>query len=278
MSLSLVSSPDPSARNLPPLLLLVGDAPGLDPLAIGCRVHRFGEGEPPSGRRVDVAIIAAEAVSPELIGWLGEADQAEIPIILLVDDRSAEAAGALLGARVVGFLEPDSPPERLGRAIADAAAPRPTVADATTPFDQRIAELKREAERMSAAVAQLAAERGETHERTVDAPRIRAHIRARRARERFFDPALFADPAWDILLDLAAARLEGRLVSVSSLCIAAAVPTTTGLRWIKNMVDSGLLLRATDRQDARRAFVTLAPATARSLDLCLATVFNQPGL
>jgi len=37
-----------------------------------------------------------------------------------------------------------------------------------------------------------------------------------------------ADPAWDMLLDLTAARAESRAVSVSSLCIAAGVPTTTG--------------------------------------------------
>jgi hypothetical protein len=40
---------------------------------------------------------------------------------------------------------------------------------------------------------------------------------------------LFADPGWDILLDLYAARQEGKQVSVSSLCIAAAVPPTTAL-------------------------------------------------
>jgi hypothetical protein len=43
-------------------------------------------------------------------------------------------------------------------------------------------------------------------------------------REQFFGPDLFADPAWDILLDLYAARLEQQRVAVSSLCIAAAVP------------------------------------------------------
>lgn len=53
---------------------------------------------------------------------------------------------------------------------------------------------------------------------------VRTAIRARRLREQMFSPELFADPAWDMLLDLYAARLERRRVSVSSLCIAAAVP------------------------------------------------------
>ena len=37
---------------------------------------------------------------------------------------------------------------------------------------------------------------------------VRAMIRLRRLRDRFFDTSLFADPAWDMLLDLMAARLE----------------------------------------------------------------------
>ena len=76
----------------------------------------------------------------------------------------------------------------------------------------------------------------------------------------FSAPDLFADPAWDILLDLAASRLEGRSVSVSSLCIAAAVPPTTALRWIRMMTDQQLLERRADRADARRMFVDIADA------------------
>jgi hypothetical protein len=59
----------------------------------------------------------------------------------------------------------------------------------------------------------------------------RRYLRHRRERERLL-PDLFADPAWDILLDLFAASIERRPVSVSSACVAAAVPPTTALRWI----------------------------------------------
>jgi hypothetical protein len=114
--------------------------------------------------------------------------------------------------------------------------------------------------------------------RPVTAQRVRAHIRARRLREKFFAPGLFADPAWDILLDLAASRLERKSVSVSSLCIAASVPTTTALRTIKQMVDAALLVRRADPGDARRTFIDLAPQTARAMDGCLEAVLNQPGL
>lgn len=86
---------------------------------------------------------------------------------------------------------------------------------------------------------------------------IRNLIRQRRARTRFLPPELFADPAWDILLDLTAARLEGSSVPISSLCIAAGVPTTTALRWIAMLVDLNLLARRSDRADKRRVFVEL---------------------
>lgn len=95
---------------------------------------------------------------------------------------------------------------------------------------------------------------------------IRGIIRRRRARADFFPADLFADPAWDILLDLAAARHEGMTVSISSLCIAAAVPTTTGLRWIKALTDAGLLERQPDPTDGRRSFVTLSEPTAELME------------
>ncbi len=92
----------------------------------------------------------------------------------------------------------------------------------------------------------------------IDASEIRAVIRSRRLRAQFFDGELFADPAWDMLLDLFAAQLERRQVSVSSLCIAAAVPPTTALRWIGTMHDVGLFVRHADPSDRRRAYIGLS--------------------
>jgi DNA-binding MarR family transcriptional regulator len=83
-------------------------------------------------------------------------------------------------------------------------------------------------------------------------------LKFRRARERFFGPDLFADPAWDILLELYAAGLAQQRVSVSALCSAAAVPTTTALRWMRQMEQKGLLVRTDDPRDARRIFVELS--------------------
>ena len=86
---------------------------------------------------------------------------------------------------------------------------------------------------------------------------VRGIIRQRQLRARFFSADLFADPAWDMLLDLTAAAAEKVRVSVSSLCIAAAVPPTTALRWIRQMTEAGLLARIEDHEDRRRAFIVL---------------------
>jgi hypothetical protein len=104
------------------------------------------------------------------------------------------------------------------------------------------------------------------NDQPVDAKALREIIKMRRLRDRFFAADLFADPAWDILLDLKAAALEGQKVSVSSLCIAAAVPPTTALRWIAAMTESGMLVRRQDPNDARRVFIELSDETSAKLD------------
>lgn len=96
--------------------------------------------------------------------------------------------------------------------------------------------------------------------------------KARAMRGRYFDAALFADPAWDMLLDLTAARIAGKAVAVSSLCIAAAVPPTTALRWIKMLTDAGLFVRRADPADGRRVFVDLGDEAAAAMRAYLADV------
>jgi Winged helix DNA-binding domain len=132
-----------------------------------------------------------------------------------------------------------------------------------------------EAGQVAAKLASLSATRGEEVAQgpaPLDAARIRAMIRARRLRDHFFRAELFADPAWDMLLDLLAARLEGRRVAVSSLCIAAAVPPTTALRWIKTLTERGLFVREADPADGRRVHVALSDEAAAALAACLGAI------
>ena len=94
---------------------------------------------------------------------------------------------------------------------------------------------------------------------------IRQIIRQRCLRSEFLGGDWFADPAWDILLDLTAAAAENKRVSVSSLCHASGVPPTTALRWISQMVDGGLLVRVDDPVDRRRSFIELSDVATRKM-------------
>ena len=95
---------------------------------------------------------------------------------------------------------------------------------------------------------------------------VRKILAARRQRAEHFPDDLFADPAWDILLELYAAELGQRRMPVTSLCIGAAVPATTALRWIGTLETRNLLVRRPDPMDARRFFVSLTDRARCSIE------------
>ncbi len=89
---------------------------------------------------------------------------------------------------------------------------------------------------------------------------LQAIQRKRAARDKFFPKGLFEDPCWDMLLDLMINHLQGRRISVSSLCIASGVAQTTALRRIADLHDQGLVRRIADDKDGRRVFIELTDA------------------
>lgn len=94
---------------------------------------------------------------------------------------------------------------------------------------------------------------------------MRSLLKARRDRTKFFPENLFADPAWDMLLELYAAQLCQHRLSVSSLCAGSGVPPTTALRWITTVEKNGLLTRSSDPLDGRRVFVQLSEKGADAM-------------
>jgi len=93
----------------------------------------------------------------------------------------------------------------------------------------------------------------------------RRMIRERLRRQNFFDAGLFADPAWDMMLDLFVAEAEGRETPVMNLCLSSQVPETTTLRWVRTLEQEGVLVRRKDEHDQRRVLVRLSPSAAKSL-------------
>ncbi|APZ97433.1 hypothetical protein BWQ93_02205 [Sphingopyxis sp. QXT-31] len=88
----------------------------------------------------------------------------------------------------------------------------------------------------------------------------------RRLRDRFLPSNLFAEPAWDMLLDLYRAHYRKSDVSICSLCLASCVPTTTAHRWIDTMEDAELFKRTCDQTDRRRIFVELTEGARLAMD------------
>jgi hypothetical protein len=199
------------------------------------------------------AILAAPAILIDPLYARFDDDGSEILIDAGEAERSAALALALSGAGRA---------DRLSDAASDKSA-------------ARLRQLSEEVNRIASTLARLSSGPGAAPPSAVpavaqDAPEIaadtvRAVIRARRLRARYFPEDLFADPAWDMLLDLLQAEIAQLRVPVSSLCIAAAVPATTALRWLKTLVQQGLFVRRADPHDGRRVFVELAPATSNAL-------------
>lgn len=139
----------------------------------------------------------------------------------------------------------------------------------------KLHELSDEVSRIASTLARLATQTGrrpsgEVANSAQGAPEamleaVRRSIRARRERARYFNPELFADPVWDMLLSLFAAELEQVRVSVTSLCSAAEVPATTALRWIATMTDANLLRRRPDPCDGRRVFIEMTPEASAAM-------------
>ena len=95
----------------------------------------------------------------------------------------------------------------------------------------------------------------------------------RRKRDRTFKQGLFSDPAWDILLDLYISERHKKEIYVTSACLAAGVPASTGLRWITVLIQNGYVERREDQADARRSLLSLTPLGRELLD----SLFEQMG-
>jgi DNA-binding MarR family transcriptional regulator len=241
--------------------------------------------------------------------WVECADPSAIPPDALLDRLAkiaadgeaavvASAPGSmidLLYARLAEgsaqiLIDADDSQRAAALSVALAGAGRSSrVSDAGRDNAVRLRQLSDEMGRIATTLARLSAapnEAGPSMLRLVDPPVeltplngdvVRSVIRARRLRARFFSEELFADPAWDMLLDLLQAELAQHRVPVSSLCIAAAVPATTALRWIKSMTDSGMFVRRADPHDGRRVFVELSPKASASMRAYFAELTKATG-
>lgn len=227
--------------------------------------------------------------SKHLLDWANHAARGgEAAIVIAMSQAIVDDVYARIDAPQVMLLVEPAAGERaaaLGLALAER---QHKLHDHGIEADaERLRRLSEEVARIAGALAELSASgrslghtprgRPAPDESVLDANAVRGLIRVRRLRDQFFAKELFADPAWDMLLDLMAARLEESRVAVSSLCIAAAVPATTALRWIRTLTEHGLFVRTADPEDGRRIFIELSDAAYDSMSAYFQTL-QQAGI
>jgi DNA-binding MarR family transcriptional regulator len=101
---------------------------------------------------------------------------------------------------------------------------------------------------------------------------VRDLIDLRLSRHRLFEDNLFFDPVWDMLLELYAAKLAGRCLSLADLCILSRVPTSTALRWVELLERNGWVTRKTSSNDGARCLVMLSSKALAAME----QFFSQP--
>jgi CheY-like chemotaxis protein len=104
---------------------------------------------------------------------------------------------------------------------------------------------------------------------------VRAVLKSRQRRAEFMDVSKFADPAWDIMLDLTSAALEGRSVPAFSVSVAANVPMTTALRYVKRLVEDGTIKRWDDPDDKRRSLLALEDHALEKMIAYLSSIWRS---
>ena len=144
----------------------------------------------------------------------------------------------------------------------------------TTLLEQAIRDLQRTAEVLRGQVeARAARELANGTRAALSAAQVRSIISVRRLRRQYLD---VDDDAWALLLELLAARLEGRWFAISEVAEAAGIPPTTSLRRLHALEDRGLLMRRPAPRDRRIALIDLSDEADDRMRACLAAALAVP--
>jgi CheY-like chemotaxis protein len=248
----------------PPKILIVEDD---EPSRIELIDMLEGEGWPAAGaadgvqalilveRHPSIRVVVTDVMMPHMDGLAFVTElqrlstRPRLPVVIFVSGRQTytDAVTALrLGAQdfLAKPLSPRILVESVRRALVASQAPIAAPSAATAPADSY---------------------RG----------LVKTLIAARKVRGRTVNADLFADPCWDMLLELYAATLAGEETYLTGLCHAAGVPLTTATRRFEDLVASGLVSRTTDQADRRRTIVSLTPEGRRRLEQFLQTMQQQ---
>ncbi|MGB3723391.1 MAG: winged helix DNA-binding protein [Pacificimonas sp.] len=85
-------------------------------------------------------------------------------------------------------------------------------------------------------------------------------------RKIFSETGIMGDPAWQILLDLYSREKLGLRTTIMSVIVASGATQTTGLRYVKELVRAGYLVRDENIEDKRSAFLSLSASATEKLE------------
>ena len=94
----------------------------------------------------------------------------------------------------------------------------------------------------------------------------------RRRRYDEFNPALFGEPAWDMLLELYVRETSGASSTAEQLQTASATPSSTAGRWLQRLENDQLIARRDHPHDRETVFVELTDQGRQTLDRYLAAI------
>lgn len=95
----------------------------------------------------------------------------------------------------------------------------------------------------------------------------------RRRRDAHFPPALFGEPAWDLLLAMFTAREKGHAMILCRAYKAAGVSDTTGRRLLDRMEEEGLISR---RRAPRSRKMRIVELTDHAVELLVEFLTRDP--
>ena len=94
---------------------------------------------------------------------------------------------------------------------------------------------------------------------------VRSVLLVRRARSDILGKHLFSDPAWDILLELYAAKLGERTMSLTDVARAIETPRSTAKRWVAALEERDLVQSRIDPAESNVIWISLTKQGADKL-------------
>lgn len=95
-----------------------------------------------------------------------------------------------------------------------------------------------------------------------------------RQRSCYFDPLMFGNPAWDMLLALFVAQGEGRTFGPLQCSAATGSPQRVTLRWLAYLESEGMVQQQADPQAAEGVSLHLSTPTLDAVHTYLEAIFS----